>query len=124
MSQIADVIRAAREKAGLSQRELAQQARVSHGIIARWESGSRVPSNEMKLQLAQALQLEPAELGVNTTPVLHISDPLTVKMVMVFERLPARTRKNIADIVDMAADIARDIREQRHPIQPPTLRAY
>ena len=121
--KVSDIIRSAREKSGLSQRELAKLARVSHGAVANWESGFKIPSDEVRRRLAAALQINPVVMGVDKVPVLHVTDPLTIKMVTTFERLPARAKKNIADIVEMAGDIAREINEHRNSIEPPTLHA-
>lgn len=45
-SEIAGIIRTAREKAGLSQRELAKRAQTTQAVVARLETGtdSRIPS--------------------------------------------------------------------------------
>lgn len=45
-SEIARIIRTARERAGLSQRELAEKAKTTQAVVARLETGtdSRMPS--------------------------------------------------------------------------------
>jgi ribosome-binding protein aMBF1 (putative translation factor) len=45
-SEIARIVRAARARAGLSQRELAQKAKTTQAVVARLETGtdSRMPS--------------------------------------------------------------------------------
>ena len=53
-----DVIREARLRAGLTQRELASRARTSQSAIARWESGEVVPSFERLRELVRACGLE------------------------------------------------------------------
>jgi transcriptional regulator with XRE-family HTH domain len=52
--ETADVIRAARERAGMSQRQLAEQARTSQSAIARYESGQMTPSTEVLGRLLDA----------------------------------------------------------------------
>jgi transcriptional regulator with XRE-family HTH domain len=57
------VIRAHREKAGLSQRELAAQAGCHHSYLARLENGSNdKPTPEVLQGIARALGLEPGKL--------------------------------------------------------------
>jgi len=55
-TEIARMIRAAREKAGLSQRELAYKAKTTQAVIARLELGtdSRIPSLMLVARLLKA----------------------------------------------------------------------
>ena len=53
-----DLLREARLRAGLTQRELASRARTSQSAVARWESGEVVPSFERLRQLIRACGLE------------------------------------------------------------------
>ena len=53
-----DLIREARLRAGLTQRELARRAGTSQPAIARWESGAVVPSFERLRELVRACGLE------------------------------------------------------------------
>jgi transcriptional regulator with XRE-family HTH domain len=53
-----DLLREARLRAGLTQRELATRARTSQSAIARWESGEVVPSFERLRELIRACGLE------------------------------------------------------------------
>jgi len=121
---VANVIRTEREKAGLSQRELGKLIRLSYGTIAGWEAGSRKPTEANCRRLAAALQFDPAQLGLDQTPVLHITDPVIIKLVTTFEQLPARAKKNVADMVQMAGEIAREISEQRKPIETGLLATF
>ena len=52
---LAQNIRAAREKAGLTVKELAQAVDVYQNTVYRWERGERVPPEELKHALAKAL---------------------------------------------------------------------
>lgn len=54
----ADLLREARLRAGLTQRELAHRAGTSQSAIARWESGSVQPSLERLRELIRACGLE------------------------------------------------------------------
>jgi transcriptional regulator with XRE-family HTH domain len=53
-----DLLREARLRAGLTQRELARRAHTSQPAIARWESGEVVPSFERLRGLIRACGLE------------------------------------------------------------------
>ena len=53
-----DLIREARLRAGLTQRELARRAGTTQPAIARWESGQVVPSFERLRELVRACGLE------------------------------------------------------------------
>jgi transcriptional regulator with XRE-family HTH domain len=53
-----DLLREARLRAGLTQRELATRARTSQSAVARWESGDVVPSFERLRELIRACGLE------------------------------------------------------------------
>lgn len=53
-----DLLREARLRAGLSQRELARRAGTSQPAIARWESGQVLPSFERLRELIRACGLE------------------------------------------------------------------
>jgi transcriptional regulator with XRE-family HTH domain len=62
--QAADLLRSARKRAGLSQRELARKARTAQSVVARVELGERNPSLKTLARLLRAagfdlsLQLE------------------------------------------------------------------
>ena len=53
-----DLVREARLRAGLTQRELASRAGTTQPAIARWESGAVVPSFERLRELVRACGLE------------------------------------------------------------------
>lgn len=55
-------IRQAREKAGLSQHELAQALGVSHAAISFWESGRTAPTIGNLYRLASILGVKPGDL--------------------------------------------------------------
>lgn len=64
LSELAQAIRKARLRAGLSQRGLAALAGVSETIIGNIENGSRRPSRPMAERLCEVLGLEPTRLGL------------------------------------------------------------
>ena len=55
------LVRAYRERADLTQAELAVAANISESYIQRIEYGQRMPTITVFLQIAKALNVEPAE---------------------------------------------------------------
>ena len=53
-----DIVRIARQRAGLTQRQLAQRSGHPRETIARWETGAREPSLESLRALVRACGLE------------------------------------------------------------------
>src|SRR5437763_10781026 len=53
-----DVIREARRRAGLSQRELARRMHTSQSVIGRWESGATRPSFDTVVRVVRACGFE------------------------------------------------------------------
>ena len=61
--ELADIIKEAREKKGISQRELARQIGVGNNTIARLENGERKSTNSLTLKkMANVLNLDLREL--------------------------------------------------------------
>ena len=61
--ELADIIKEAREKKGISQRELARQIGVGNNTIARLENGERKSTNALTLKkMANVLNLDLREL--------------------------------------------------------------
>ncbi len=52
------IIREARKRAGLSQRELAQRLGTTQAVIARWEAGHNSPSFDRVLEAVRACDLD------------------------------------------------------------------
>ncbi|MBA2724960.1 MAG: helix-turn-helix transcriptional regulator [Actinobacteria bacterium] len=63
-----ELVREARKRAGLSQRELAERFGTTQAVIARWESGQTSPSFERVVQAIRACGLE---LSVRITKPDH-----------------------------------------------------
>jgi transcriptional regulator with XRE-family HTH domain len=59
---LGEYVRDARERAGLSIRELARLAEVNHAFLARVENGERGASAELLQRLADVLDVDAAEL--------------------------------------------------------------
>jgi transcriptional regulator with XRE-family HTH domain len=81
----------ARQRAGLSQTELARRAAVTQSVISAYESGARQPSLPVLERLVAATGLE-LELRVRKarSPLVRLSGPLTRK----------RTRALLRDVGD------------------------
>jgi transcriptional regulator with XRE-family HTH domain len=58
MSLVGDRIRSARERAGLTQDELAARCRVGRTVVAQWEAGTAAPDPQALAALARALQAD------------------------------------------------------------------
>jgi transcriptional regulator with XRE-family HTH domain len=62
-STLGEYLQAEREKAGLSQRQLAKLAGLHYSYLARLESGENDhPSPEMVLRIADVLELDPTDM--------------------------------------------------------------
>lgn len=100
------LLRAARTRAGLTQRSLARRAGVAQPVIAAYEGGRRQPSLPMLLRLVRAsgfrleLALQPARAlpddvvaGRELVRVLELADelPRTHRRALTFPPLPEPT---------------------------------
>jgi HTH-type transcriptional regulator, competence development regulator len=62
-STLADYLRAAREQAGISQRQLASRIGIHHSYLARLESGETAnPAAELLQKIADVLEISAADL--------------------------------------------------------------
>lgn len=72
-STTGDLLRAARERAGLTQRELAERAGVAQSVVSAYESGRRQPALPTLARLVEAsghdLQLTLAPHGTSRAPL-------------------------------------------------------
>lgn len=94
--QIGQRIRAARDGAGLSQRQLATRLRVSPGAVARWEKGEIKPSIKRRVALSSILKIPFRELLPEAAAVNDvIRDPVVVAIVQLLSELPAPVRETI-----------------------------
>ena len=101
---IAQLIREARKRAGLSQAELARRARVAQSTVGRIEAGRRVPSTELAERLVRAAGFE-IRVGLGEP------DPDTDSM---FERT---LRRSPAERLEDAARAARFVLRGRRAMQ-------
>lgn len=98
-----ELIREARKRSGLSQRELAELLGTTQAVIARWETGARSPSFERVVQAVRACGFD---LAVRIVPrddqhALLIEEALTLNPHERLDRL-ARSRAAIQDLVSQA----------------------
>ena len=99
---LANLVREARRRAGLTQAELADRAGVPKSTVGRIESGARTPSTELVERLVRAA-------GLEVTVSLSEPDPGTDSM---FERTLRRTpAERLADATRAARFILRGRRE-------------
>jgi transcriptional regulator with XRE-family HTH domain len=99
---IADTVREARLRAGLTQAALAERAGVPKSTVGRIESGARTPSVELVERLVRAA-------GFELTPSLSEPDPGTDSM---FERTLRRTpAQRLADATRAARFVLHGRRE-------------
>ena len=84
-------IRAVRQQAGLSQKELADAAGIDQSYMSMIESGQRSnPGTRIMVRLAQALQISIDDLAARAGYLpQHVEpDPLTEQAVRLFRQLP------------------------------------
>ncbi len=99
---IANIVREARRRSGLTQAELAQRAGVPKSTVGRIESGARVPSTETVQHLVEAA-------GWTVSMSLSEADPGTDSM---FERTLRRTpAERLLDATRVARFVLRGRRE-------------
>src|SRR5262245_66191862 len=97
MAKIGERIRRAREKAGLSQAELARRIKVSRTAIYLWEEGETAIRNGKVPALAAALGLQPSDLNP------FDGDPTLARIEEKLDRIDARLER-IERRLDAAGD--------------------
>lgn len=90
-ADIAQRIRAARARAGLTRKQLAAASTASQRYLATLETGSGNPSVEMVVAIADALNLAPAEL----LPLGGERDPMVAQVAMQLRRLPPERVRDV-----------------------------
>lgn len=86
----AGVIRSARQKAGLTQRELAEAAGISQQVVSAYETGRREPTLPTLLRLVRAAGLD---LRLRLEPL----DPHDTGVAQYLESLPAGLRADLEE---------------------------
>lgn len=88
---LAQRIRSARARIGLTRKQLAAASQASERYLATLETGAGNPSVEMLIAIADALNVPPAEL----LPMGGERDPLTASAAMQLRRLPPERIRDI-----------------------------
>jgi transcriptional regulator with XRE-family HTH domain len=92
------LIREARRRAGLTQRQLAERLGTSHGAVARWETGTVTPSWD-----AVVAAIRGAGLDIRVALVESDDHDLT----LAHQRLLRSPAERLADLTAMASFIER-----------------
>lgn len=118
--QIGDRIRRARQSAGMSQRQLAEAVGVTHGLVGQWESHRKAPGRENLRKIAEVTTTDPAvllgDLSAEGASV-RISDPRKLALLRRFDRMSRQQQDNLLELLDIAADIRRNLKHQRDPAE-------
>lgn len=113
---LGEKIRRARQLVGLTQREFAAQLGLSHSAVAKYETNQAEPNQAMLRKMADVLRIDLAAFLVDNYEIsLRIVDPRTVRMLRTFEGLPPIVKKNVLNLIDMAAEIAGQRQHQSEP---------
>lgn len=102
------LIRRARHRAGLSQRELAERAGTSHATIAQYETGAKIPRTDTLERILEAAGFVPA-LSLQPRP----------------DRTPAERKakgRELLAALELAAQFP--LRRQPRHLPPPVLRPH
>jgi transcriptional regulator with XRE-family HTH domain len=94
-------LKALREAAGLSMRELARQIGVDHSNVRYWEKSGTVPRSDVLLPMAKALGVTVEELLGEPKPQRVVTP--AGKMRLLFEaasKLPRSQQEKIQDILE------------------------
>lgn len=102
-----DLLREARLRAGLTQRELASRARTSQSAVARWESGEVVPSFERLRELVRASGLE------LTVGLANYDDSYDEWILMALDQPPADRLAAATHAAQMWRDIQKRVEGAR-----------
>lgn len=114
---LGEKLRRARQLVGLTQRDLAELLGVSHSAVAKWETDQLEPNTSMLQRIARAMQVDAAMLLAEHYEFsLKINDPRSIRLLRTFEQLPTRAKNNVLQLVEMAADIAADIKHESAPL--------
>jgi transcriptional regulator with XRE-family HTH domain len=101
MASAASRLKALREAAGLSQRELARQIGEDHSNIRYWETTGKIPRSDVLTPMAKALGVTVEELLGQPRPkkVLAPGGRLG-RVVETISRLPRRQQDKIVDVIE------------------------
>ena len=105
-------IRLARQRAGLTQAQLASRLGVRQSAVSQWEKGRVSPELETRIKLAALLRMPLSDVlpEVTSVPDDAFRDPQVLRLVANFVELPPDTR---ASIELMILDHAERLRRRR-----------
>ena len=123
--QIGDRIRKARAGAGLSQRELANAIKVTHGTVGQWESHRKRPTRDNLHKIAQVTLTSFEELarGIPDLEGVLVKDERQLMLLRRFGLMSVRQQDNLLELLGVAVDLNRSLQDPRHPSEsrPPTI---
>lgn len=89
----------ARKRLGLTQREVADQLRVTESAVSLWESGSKLPSIQTRTRVAEVLDLRTEdimpELKALDSRTISGNEKLLITVVDCFRRLSPATQQSL-----------------------------
>ena len=94
------LLRAARERAGLSQRELAKRGKTSQSVVARIEGGRVDPSTATLCRLLGAAGFE-LRAAIELTPIAH--SHMLADVPRILAMTPERRLREVANVSRFAA---------------------
>jgi transcriptional regulator with XRE-family HTH domain len=97
-------IRELRQRKGWSQQQLAEKVGVRQKQISSYERGANVPSGEVFIALAQALEVSLdylAQLGPQSAPRVAIADPELLEKVQQVDQLQDDERRLVKEVMDL-----------------------
>ena len=115
---IGDEIRRVRTRAGMSQTVLAKKVGVSRGLVGQWETHEKKPGRENLKKIADETLSDISEIvdGEHTTSSgVLIKDPELLALLRAAKRMSPRQRKNLLELIGVAADIVREVEQQAEP---------
>lgn len=95
-------IKLARQRAGLSQTELAHRTGVTRGLVGQWETQRKQPGRNNLLRIAQATSVSVGFLlgeKVHSADLAQPSTPDELALVMLYRRLNIHERRNLANLL-------------------------
>jgi transcriptional regulator with XRE-family HTH domain len=119
LMSIADTIRTAREKLGISQPELARRVGVSKSAVGKWEKGESAPNRRRAEKVARVLGLKPEQIQEHARVGFTLLDDKQlgrmIPLISMGEFLPVALNYDEADFSDFPT-ISADIEEKEKAI--------
>ena len=110
-----ELIRAARERAGLTQRQLAEALGVTPAQVSHWENGLRSIDVKLLERIANLTFSDFSEMIGTPTENATLERPDEIELVRTYRRLSERQQKNLLDLLRVSLNVRRDIEQQTQP---------